>query len=88
MVIYAYFSTLNNFSHSPQSASIDGNTRFAPAWLKTSSFNEPVLASTVNFFNLWLICGKSGSVLFEICGKSVILLFEICGKLKKNYFCI
>ena len=42
-----YFILLYIFSHSPQSASIEGNTRFAPAWLKTSSFNGPVLAATV-----------------------------------------
>ena len=43
----AYFNDSNSLSHSLQSASIDGNTRFAPAWVSTSSFNGPVLAATV-----------------------------------------
>ena len=45
-----YFNASYSFSYSPQRASIDGNTRFAPAWLSISSFKGPVLASTVNFF--------------------------------------
>ena len=42
-----YFNASYSFSHSLHSASIDGNTRFAPASERTLSFNGPVLAAMV-----------------------------------------
>lgn len=45
MGVVVCFNASKSFSHSLHNASIDGNTRFAPAWVSTSSFSESVLVS-------------------------------------------